>query len=241
MYVSMVAADLTKRVAWGPAIIKRIYGWNAQAADLFIQFHQKLDVATNDVPAVKSVWAPGSGAAFGWPFTEDLSLTECTIAISTDETKYVPVAAASGLDLTCVLDTDHFFDSAVHSIVGDLTTGVASKQIWSEASQAPTWKNRLLRLDLVNNDTVDVAFVTQATDTANVNDKSSLVKVLANGGTFTQMFGKGGLVPRHFQAPTERKGCTVRVADLTAGFVGSTLTFKAGTDYAIRALVQADA
>lgn len=228
MKVAMVAADLTKRVAFGVVKVNEVHGWNNQATDLYIQFFEKPQVANGDIPVFKSLWVAGNGAPFSWAFV-DCELSELLIAISTTEASYTAVGAGGGLDLSCVFQSDFPVGSDI-LISGNLTSAVHELQVWTNA-QGP---RRLMRLDIANNDASDVYAHIHALDTPSVSDSVARGPFLVTAGTTKSFFfGKAGLVPfEKKQDGTEHDGCFVKLSS------GATLpyTFKSNDDYAIRAL-----
>lgn len=221
MNIAIVAADLTKWIAWGPCNVTHIFGYNNQATDLYIQFYQRPQVTAGDVPAVKS-WTAFANAPFDMVFPDGLHLSELLIAISTTEVNYT--AAGAGLDMTVCVETDFPVVTAT-SIAGDLTTGVASRQIWTEANGY----KRLLRLDVKNNSGATAYTHISSLDTPLVTDNRPEPLKVLNAETKSFWFGKSGLVPGQLN-----KGCNVKMAD------GPTIpyTFIAAASFNIRAIYE---
>jgi len=145
--IKMVIADETKWVAWGPCRVLQIFGYNNHTADNYIQFFASPIVTNGDVPAAAALFAPAV-APFSWNFTEPLWLPELLVGISSSEVNYTALTN-TGVDMTMLVESD-FLVTSNTTVVGDLTTGVLEKQIWSEANGASTPK-KLLRLDFKNN------------------------------------------------------------------------------------------
>lgn len=221
MNIAIVAADVTKWIAWGPGKVTHIYGFNNQIVDLFIQLFQSPTVAASDVPAIKALWAP-SKAAFDWPFPDGLQFSELLVAPSSSEANYTAVGAGAGLDMTVVIETDFLVDATI-TVAGDLTTGVASRQIWAEASGP----KRLLRLDVKNNvGATAYAHISSLDAPSTTDNRPEPLKVL-NATTKNFWFGKAGLVPGLLN-----NGCTIKMAD------GATVpyTFTGTSSFNIRAI-----
>lgn len=229
----MALADLTKRVAYGNCTVRQVYGYNNVAVDKYIQFHQKQTVAASDVPAVKGLFAPAS-APFSWSFAGGLNLSELLVAVSTTQVNYTATGANTGLDMTIEVDSDCLV-SSTNTIVGDLTTGVASLQVWADADGGT---KKLLRLDIVNNDSVDVFAVIQSGDASTTTDIQWNQKIIHGGTTYSYFFGREGKIPFRNDAGTVRKGCTIRIAALSAGVLTYPLSINANTDYSIRAIYE---
>lgn len=208
MTVSMVAADLTKWVAWGPIRVYEIFGRNNQSADLYIQLHQvyKDDLtSTSTVPEVKSLETLGN-LGFKYSFPGGLPLSELTVAISTTETLYTAVGAGGGLDLTLVIDT--LYSSTGVSVAGDLTTDVGALQVWAAANGPKL----LLRADVKNNDgALNIFACLSAKDTTYTS--SIMTPAIVGPGTTRQLnFGPTGLYPYSRDAQTDRLGGTLFLA-----------------------------
>ena len=232
--IKMVAADVAvKWAAFGQCRVIRLFGYNNQAADRYIQLHAEpaASVAASDIPAVASFWCAAS-TAFSWSLDPNhIELAELAIAISTTEVNYTAASAGTGLDLTAVVDSDFLVVSGTTTVVGDLTTGVADKQIWAESVGAA---NSLLRLDVKNNSGANAYILIYPEDTPIATENPlAIPKLVADTATVSQFFGRGGLFPyRKTAAKVERKGLTIKMAP------GATLpfTFATGTDYNIRAI-----
>ena len=231
MLATLVAANLTKRIAYGLCRVVRIYGYNSQVSDRYIQLFQTPTVANGDVPVLKGLYAPAS-APFDWEL--NTALSELLIAISSTQPNYTAVGAGTGLDMTLEISTDFEVGSA-NTIAGDLTTGVASLQVWTSANGP----KKLLRLDVNNTGADDVWIAVQASDAADTADTKSLIAKVAAGDLVNLFFGKDGLVPyKKAGDATVHKGCSVRLATLTAGDVTLPLSFSAAADFNIRAIYE---
>lgn len=180
--IPFLASDLFKWVSYGPCVIRRFHGWNNTASAVYIQFHQVpplgtttpyTNLANGTVPTAKSFVAQANN---GFDYAhEDLSLTECTVCLSSTETSLTAVAASSALDMTIEVDTMYpvAFESqgavgggANVAISGDLSTGVDSLTVWSDIQSHAT--DRLLRVTYTNNDGV-VRYLQLFADTSAVN------------------------------------------------------------------------
>ena len=228
----MVAANLTKWVAWGRIVVHEIHGWNAQGADLYIQLHQTPPLTAaggaltaGTIPAFKSLLAQQANG-FMYNFgAQGVELSELLIAISTTEPNYTAVGAAGGIDLTIDFDTQFAVDGT-EVIVGDLTTGVvATQQVWSEATGLAAPK-RLLRVDFKNNDGATKLYnVVYAVDTPTPSNPPSLIfsstpcPVSVTTNILYSDFQGRSLRPFQQDANyTQHNGCSISPSsDLTAG------------------------
>lgn len=224
--------DEKRWLAWGPVRVKRVFGFNNNASDdRYIQFHEAPTVANNDVPAVPALYAPAN-APFSWDFSEDpILLDELLVAISSTQVNYTAVTD-TGLDMTVEFESP-FHVTGNEAVAGDLTTGVAGLQVWSEATGASGGR-RLLRVDFKNNNASARRFFISANDSISPAD-SSMVGPLVIAGSTTKRygFGPGGIIPQELtSALAIKKGCTIYVSeDSVAPF-----TFTAATDFNIRAI-----
>ena len=206
--IKLVITDETKWVAWGACRVLEVFGYNNHTADNYIQFFESPIVANGDVPAVAGLFAP-TAAPFGWKFADPIPLSELLIAISSTEVNYTALTN-QGLDMTAIVETDCPV-TANTTLVGDLTTGVAEKQIWSEANGATTPK-KLLRVDFKNNlGAVAYPYVSHL-DT-NFAKTSALrpLTVVADGATKSYFFGRNGYTPFSDKVTPGNyvKGCTI--------------------------------
>ncbi len=242
--IRLAAADITKWCAWGPVRIHYITGYNAQSSDRFIQFFQKpaADIAASDIPDISGFFAPAA-APFDWPFpsTYEINLSELSIGISSTQPNYTAAGAGTGIDGVALIESE-FLVTANTTRTGDLTSAVASKQVWTEANGASS-PNRLLRLDIINNSGDIVFAVMQASDAASTTDHVLPSLKLANVSTTQKfMFGKGGQQMSRNDAGTNRQGCTVRfVPPTTIGGVKTLvtpMTFDAVANYNVRAIYE---
>ena len=202
----MVAADLTKHIAWGNVTVYQVFGYNHQVSDRFIQFHAKQTPVAADVPAVKSVWV-GAQSPIDWKFEGGISLSELCVAISSTGPNYTAVGAATGCDLTFVVETD-FLVTSTFLTEGDLVSVTPELAIWTEA----TGPKKLLRLSLVNNNASTRYFWVSATDVATVSATNHLgpFKLLTNE-TRHISFGRGGVSPMAKTIAGLHNGCLVIV------------------------------
>ena len=235
----MVITDEYKHVAYGPCRVLSVHGFNNNSgADRYLQFHTKFpDALTNgDVPTFKSLWFPsGAATVFGRETFGDmgLSFSELLAAVSSTEVNYTAVTN-TGLDLTIVVETECYYDSTC-SIVGDLVTGVDSKQIWAIASGP----KRLLRLDIYNAGVATIYPFIQASNSVVTAIASGVTKfiprVLTTETKTYHFIPKGGQVENYAAASgVLQKGCIVGCATaITSGVI----TESTSTDRAIRAVV----
>jgi len=234
----MVAADITKRIAFGPCVIYQIAGYNPNATgsgdDRYIQLHQAMEIAASDVPAIKSLYAPGN-TAFDWQFPQGLYCSELMVGISTTEALYTAAGGGGGLDLNIIFESQCPWTSA-HSLVGDYSTPVAGKTMWSEASGLSAPK-RLMRVDVKNfNNGNNRRIVVFAHDAPSVDSVATQTRDCGSNGTDNRIFfGKGGLVP--FAKSTDgtlRRGCQVRLLDISS----IPYAFESNVNYYIRGVVE---
>ena len=236
MNIPLVAANTNKWISLGSCVVKQVFGNNAQATDLYIQFHQKPTVANGDVPAVKAVWVAASGP-FSWTFEGGLSLAELLIAISTTAPSLTLVGANGGLDMTVVVEVDPaFLVTSATTISGDLTTGVASRQVWAQA----TGPKKLRRLDIKNNAGVDRLVVIQASDAALTTDTTATILKAPDTLTSVFHFGRSGLSPLRKTDPNTAalQGCTIRLAQYSGASIERPMVFDATASYNIRAIYE---
>lgn len=222
--ISMTAADLTKFIAFGDVLINKMWGWNNQGSDLYIQLHQTIPLAAggltaSTVPACKSVVAQ-HGNGFFYSFgVEGMRLTELTIGISSTETNYTAVSANGGLDMTVEVGSN-FLATGSETVVGDLTTNQQTLQVWSEATGALS-RLRLIRVDVVNNDNTNAGlFKLYATDAMAGSDLvvalAPVTKVGSGSVTNPYRWGVEGISP--FQQDknyTQHFGCSITVTGST--------------------------
>jgi hypothetical protein len=217
----MVAADLTKWVAFGNINIQTISGYNAQGATVYIQLFQIPPLAAggitaSTVPAFKSLVCP-TVAAFNFNFqASGLALSECLIGLSSTEANYTAVAASSGLDLTMQFDSDYICIGG-ETVVGDLTTNQQTLQVWTEANGA-TARKRLLRVDLNNNDAAN-AGVLQVYAVDSIVAASLVVSQTSFAKNTTGIavnYGVEGLTPLQQDAnKTQHFGCNLNITGST--------------------------
>lgn len=245
MHINLLATDLTKWAAYGPCRVLALYGFNpntggGSADDRYIQFHEKPSVASSDVPAVKSLYAPGgTGFSYGPGAIGEITLSELTIAVSTAQASYTAPGAGTALNFTVEIETQFPVTSGTTTLVGDLTTGVGSRQIWAE-SAGP---KRLLRLDVVNATValVPVYPVIQAIDAGATDSLGKLIATVASATTKTYHFGRGGgQIEERYKSGTSylvRRGCTILLCSSPL-FASGLWTPLATTDCSIRAVYE---
>ncbi len=222
MKVKLLITDETKWVAYGPCRVVQFFGNNNTGADVYLQYHEKPLVTAGDVPAVASNYCP-SMAPFDFKFADPISLSELTLAVSSTNVNYTALTNA-GVDATVIVETDFPVGSNT-TLVGDLSTGVNSRAIWSEASGASA-KKRLLRVDVKNNAAVTIQYFVSALDsTAPVNSTMAGPFEVVAGATGSRYFGRDGYRPLEIVDGVSKFGCTVYFSDDQTppyGFPGST-------------------
>jgi hypothetical protein len=233
--VSMVITDETKWVSWGYCEVIGIFGFNNNvAADRYIQLFEKpaAAIANGDVPAVKGMYAP-TAAPFQWDFSASpIPFSELSVGISSTQVNYTGLVN-TGLDLTLEVQGNFLVGSGT-TLVGDLTTAVANRLIWNEASGP----KQLLRLDVVNNDLVDQYIVIQASDAALAADSTVERPTLVASSTTKSLYFGRGVSPYRNDNGTARRGCTIRLANASGNFCSKPFVFAAGTDFAIRGIYE---
>ncbi|HEY6018363.1 MAG TPA: hypothetical protein VIY48_00225 [Candidatus Paceibacterota bacterium] len=199
----MVAADIVKWVSLGQCTVRRLHGFNAQVADLYIQLHDAPRpteynhlLETGTVPAVKSFLAQAN-YAFDYEFPAGISLKELTVAISSNEPNFV--AAGAGIDLTIDIDTLTLANQTVislssspYSVIGDLNNGRTSIPVWLASAN----NDRLIRrIQFKNNSGVARWLALRFADTAADGEKSDLMwggeNGVANGAELDLWFSPG--------------------------------------------------
>lgn len=230
MNVHIVTATITKYLAYGSATITKIYGFNNSGADVYLQIHESPTVAASDVPKIAGLHCP-TGQWFDWFWDGGLGVSEFLIANSSVQASYT--AAAGGVDMTVEYQTSfpacNEAGTALVTVVGDLTTGVANRQIFAE-SAGP---RRLLRLDIKNNNAAARYPIIQASDSADTSDKGIVTPMsIATTATQTLRFGAGFITLRN-QSDVIRDGCTVRMVSSISSLP---LTFITDTDFNIRGI-----
>lgn len=219
--IRFLITDETKWVAWGSCKVLEIFGYNNHTADNFVQFFESPIVTAADVPAMPGLFCP-TAAPFGWKFAQPLPFSELLVAVSSTQVNYTALTN-QGVDMTVVVETDCPVTTNT-TVVGDLTTGVAEKQIWSEANGLSTPK-KLLRVDFKNNlGAVAYPFVSpRDTNLLTASDVMSL-KAVANGATSSFFFGRDGYTPVKLSVAGTSyiKGATV-IASAAGSVNGGTL------------------
>jgi hypothetical protein len=230
--VPMVIADEYVHVAYGPVRVVSVHGFNNNAADRYLQFHEKFpDALTNgDVPTFKSMWFPqGAQTVFGRETFGDggLTFSELLAAISSTEVNYTAVTN-TGLDLTIVVETEHYIHSGI-TIVGDLTTPDAERELWSNAAGP----KRLLRMDsLMGSDAFPIIQARGGALDATYATRS--LRKCINGEVATFLFGPGGGQFEENVAGTIYRGCSVGWVDAIGGYLSSPFTVATSPDQAMR-------
>lgn len=234
--VPIVAANITKWLAWGPVTIQSIVGMNNQGSTLYIQLHQvpplaNGTLANGTVPAVKSLQVLAN-APFAFQ-NLNVTLAECFLAISSTEVNYTAVSAAGGLDGT-VFCQSQFMCDGTETVVGDLTTTLNVLQVWTEANGAATPK-KLLRLDVTEQLGQQAYVLIEATDADLLMPFGRVLPLAANSSLFTNLggpsFGLDGLDVMSIDGPgllnpPVRRGCTIRVSNSVPS-VGVPWTYSA--------------
>ncbi len=216
MKVKLLITDETKWVAYGPCRVVQFFGNNNTGADVYLQYHEKPLVTAGDVPAVASNYCP-SMAPFDFKFADPISLSELTLAVSSTNVNYTALTDA-GIDATVIVETD-FPVGTNTTLVGDLTTTVASRAIWNAASGLSVRK-RLLRLDVYNAGSAITCFI-------NAQDAETQHRVpdfgpfpVGAASTKSIFFGRDGISPYFVTtAGVENFGCTAYYSSGVAPFV----------------------
>jgi len=235
MNISLAATDLTKWVAWGPCNVQKIYGRNDSGADLYLQLHQSPVVLAGATPIPNGVLTVPNGQWFDWFFQPGLALAELTIGVSTTALTYTAPGAGLGVTATCAFSSDFaVVNFSGLAVSGDLTTGVASRQVWAD-SAGP---KKLYRLDVTNGGASTSYPYISARDTPSAkNSAQERLEGIAAGVTKSYFFGLDGLVlVEQYQSGTSTvtaDGCTV-VFSASADI--ATTTLDATTNKNVRAV-----
>jgi len=232
----MVAAELSKWVAYGPCRVTGIFGYNQQTDDRYVLFFETPTVANNDIPTSKGLNFPSkTSASYGTnAFGESLSLSELMIAISTTPQKLTAPGAGEGLELTIEVDTSYPVQSGITTLVGDLTTGVANKTIWSSVNGP----KKLKKLEVTNNLGDDCYCCIQASDSILTTDSTAKTFFLQDGVTNTFFFGDGLSPYRKDADGTEHKGCTVFMDETSPTEINLPFVFNGSLDFYVRAIYE---
>jgi hypothetical protein len=211
--IPMVITDETKWIAFGTCKVLSCFGFNNSPADVYLQFHAKPAglIVAGDVPAVKSLYFPnGTSANYGTnAFGNDgVELTELSSAVSSSEINYTALVNA-GLDVTIVVESD-FLVKAATTLVGDLTTGVSSLQVWTDANGP----KKLRRLTVVNGAGADLTIIVSSRDTPSTTDDVVVRLALPSLATKTYQFGINGHSPysKDANGSTIYDGCNIKLA-----------------------------
>lgn len=235
MNISLAATDLTKWVAWGPVNVQKIYGRNDSGFELYLQLHQSPVVLAGDVPIPNGVLTVPTGEWFDWFFEPGLQLSELTIACSTTKLLYTAPGAGLGVTATCLFSSDFAVSNfSGLAVVGDLTTTVASLQVWADAAGP----KKLYRLDVVNGaGATTYPYISARNTPAAKNSAQNRLESIAAGVTKSYFFGLNGISPieQYTSAASTltADGCTVvfsAAADI------ATTTLDASADKAVRAI-----
>ena len=235
MNVSLAATDLTKHIAWGPIVVNKVWGRNDSGADLYLQLYQAPVVLASAVPDPKGVLTCPTGQWFDWFFENGLSLSELCIGVSTTALTYT--APGAGLGVTGTINFASDFDVASFpglTIVGDLTSNVASRQVWAD-SAGP---KRLLALAIKNNNAGTTYPYISAADSPAAKNRAQLnLQGITTGATKFYSFGKDGYKPFEQQQSgtsiLDRDGCNI-VFSISGDY--ATTSIDATADKNIRAV-----
>lgn len=237
MIISMVEADIRKWVSWGPITVYEIFGKNNEAAAVYIQLHQQLPasnttyIANGTVPLVKA-FTTAAGAEFHESFPNGLALKNLIVGMSSTEPSFTAVAANGGLDFSMDCEVDsHFLVDGSEFIIGDLTTGVDERTIWTDAAGPFS----LLTLDIENGDADAFAMIFADTTGAADGHRPDLPVIKAPLGSTSVHFGRTGVVPRIRKnvsgTMTSYDGCKVCMSS-----TANVRTLVSGSLYSIRGI-----
>ncbi len=238
--IVMVAADLTKYIAWGPVMVQRFHGMNNQNATLYIQLHEISPLAAGGildqaVPPVKSFQVLAN-LPFSFQMVDTINLSELVVGISTTELTYTAVSAAGGLDMTIMVASDFLCDGT-EVVVGDTTTALNVLQVWAAAAGP----NTLLSLRVKEVLGTARYVIIEATDADAAVPAGRVIPIAANA-TIKPHFGSRGEFVRSIvanQVPTDAgvsatpvisEGCTIRVGNAGTfpwGFTAACANIKA--------------
>lgn len=200
-----------------PCCVRKVYGFCFGTAGVtyFLHIFDTYAVPANGTSPLRSLQLIGQdGFSYSFEETEINTTTTLSLALSSTDSTYTAVTDGAVVDLQGEVDQIEMnFPST--SSVGDLTTGVGSLQVWSEAAGTSAPK-KLLRLEVTNN-SGDAAYpIVTFTDSFSLTDTTAISLEgstrsggLADGTTKAYSFGRGQFMFKN-DAGTIRKGCTIR-------------------------------
>lgn len=205
-----------------PCTLIKLDGNYTGSGSEFLQIFDKASVAVaNDIP-IASFTLTGAGplpSIFETMGAVPL-LLGLSIGISSVNEKYT--ASASGFDVFGGISEPELPATGT-TTVGDLTTGVLYKQVWSEA----TGPKSLLEMDIINGEGAVAYALLFAKDTINDGDVPiEAFTLLNNSSVQTFNFGRNGRAVQQFTTPsTLRIGCGIIISStanvLTSGGVSN--------------------
>lgn len=227
--LALTNANIYQFMSFGPIKIRRIHGYNNQAANVYIQLHQKIPdsiatpLATGNVPTFKSlVTTPSNG--FMYTFGEEgVWFDPLVIGMSSTETTFTAVGANAGIDCTIEYDSSEYVTNGNETITGDLSTGVSVINPWTDS--VANAGRRLLRVDYTNNDGA-TRFLLLSTDAGTTNLADQVYQV-ANGATITKEFFPGYQTFSQDATFTAHYGCRLlqSTSASVAGVTATTVSF----------------
>ena len=207
-------------------------GDDSMAAGTFWQVHDSASVPTNGAVPVKS-WPAYTGAPDYKDFTgAELNLVNgCYVCISTTEaTKTLGTGSNKFADLQVEL-TEAERPSGTSS-AGDLTTGVAARAVWTDASGP----KQLIRVQTVSVSMSGTRYLMLFAEDAPANgDKPIAQFKITSGAALDLKFGADGRDVKSIAPNTStiRDGCRLELSDTTdtltkaSGGSGDTIAIKA--------------
>lgn len=225
--ITMVAADLTKFVAFGPICVKRIHGYNA-SADCYIQLFDTMPVsiaspiANAAVPTCKGIYCKTATPIFIDFGEEGIMLSSLIVGISSTQPTYTAVGAGAGVNITLDVESQ-YLTNGNEAIAGDLTTGADSLVVWADAQAQNV--NYLLRVDYTNNDAA-TRYLLASTD-AGTTVTQDFVFSAAAGGSLALIFGQQG--KKFFNQQAQVKHWGLKLLQSTTALVGGLTSSTAST------------
>jgi hypothetical protein len=235
-----LAITTTASKVLGPTLFK-VEIDSTSSSDKFLQIHTLSTSTATGIPANGAVpiyapqrvlanWSgilqfPVQGMKFNSPgVVLVISTTENTLTVeATDTTKF---------NITALVEEHEVFNDPNLTTVGDLTTLVASRTIWSEASGATRKSMRKLRLQ--NTAVTDKYAVVYAVDSPGASSLKVLTTLVPASSAVVLCFGlRNGLIPMQEDADgTLHYGCVVQEqAALTNATVSPTSDFYIQATY----------
>lgn len=228
---SPTALDTYKLVVAGSPLVKGVLIQSVYGTEVFVlAFEALTEPANGSVPIMAPIHVAVNARNVRTDFPEDgvqiRSPGLLLVASSTDET--LTVVTAAKLDITAFIEEyDITPVPSGSTTVGDLTTDVASLEIWNDAAGP----KKLYRVNIINGVAAARYAVVYAEDVPDANSKIVTWMKLAASETKEFHFGEGGFEPHQLDLDgTVHNACVIAAQeDLVPGNI------SAGTDFNIQA------